>query len=160
MRWTIFLYCFISFWTVGHCNYSPNMAPTFLDCCIVFVLFAFANPPFVIRWVCLQITLQWQMHWELVSPVLDYFSSLFCREDWHIAATATPVSSLEEHKQSIAQRRIAVDGTTTSSNVNPNACDARCTWSIEWPHRSLSWISRRILWLYSTAITGGDRRDW
>jgi hypothetical protein len=59
-----------------------------------------------------------------VSPVLDYFSSLFRREDWHIAATATPVSLLEEHKQPIAQRRIAVDGTTTSSNVNPNACDA------------------------------------
>jgi hypothetical protein len=59
-----------------------------------------------------------------VPPVLDYFSSLFRREDWHIAATATPVSSLKEHEQSIAQCRIAVDGMTTSSNVDPNACDA------------------------------------
>jgi hypothetical protein len=61
-------------------------------------------------------------------PVPDYFSSLFRREDWHIAATATPVSLLEEHEQSIAQCRIAVDGTTTSSNVNPNACDAPIDW--------------------------------
>jgi hypothetical protein len=46
-------------------------------------------------------------------PVLDYFSSLFRREDGHIAATANHVSSLDEHKHSIARRQIAVDGTMT-----------------------------------------------
>jgi hypothetical protein len=85
---------------------------------------------------------------ELALPVLDYFSSLFRREDGHIPATADHVSSLEEHEQSMAQRRIAVDGT--------NACDA--------PDRSNSHVEASCgacegFYGSGTAITRGDRHD-
>ncbi len=82
--------------------------------------------------------------------------SLLYREDWYIAATATPVSLLEEHEQSIAQCRIAMDGTKTSSSVDLNACDA--------PDRSDSHIeasrgSHEGFYGFGTAITRGDNCD-
>jgi hypothetical protein len=93
---------------------------------------------------------------ELALPVLDYFSSLFRREDGHITTTANHVLLLEEHRQSMAQRRIAADGTTTSSNVDSNTCDA--------PDRSDSHIeascgSREGIYGTGAAITHRDKRD-
>jgi hypothetical protein len=93
---------------------------------------------------------------ELALPVLDYFSSLFRREDGHIAATADHVSSLKKHEQSIAQRWIAVDGTTTRSNFDLNVCNA--------PDRSISHIeasrgSHERFCGSRTAIIRRDRRD-
>ena len=63
--------------TVGHCNYSPNTAPTLVDCCIVFVfVVCFANPEFCKslvspgEFVCKSL----RDRWELALPSLGCFS--------------------------------------------------------------------------------------